>query len=54
MLAGIAVLLIGAPGLLGLLLLVAGMVLLGLALAGYPTIGALLEDRRSRRRRPRR
>lgn len=52
--AGIVVLVIGAPGLLGLLLIVAGMVLLGLVLGGYPSLAALLGDRGTRRRRRRR
>ncbi|MEV4421581.1 hypothetical protein AB0L40_16595 [Patulibacter sp. NPDC049589] len=53
--AGIAVMLIGAPGLLGVLLILAGMVLLGLVVTGHESVPALLRSRGvgGRRRRPR-
>lgn len=51
---GVVALIIGAPGLLGLLMIVIGMVVLGLALAGHSSPGAFFEERRAqRRRRPR-
>lgn len=52
-LAGVIILLVHAPALLGLLLIVIGMVVLGVLLAGYPSVVALVRDRRSGRR-PRR
>jgi hypothetical protein len=51
--AGIVVLVIGAPGLLGLLLLLVGVAVLGALLAGYSSVPELVRDRTARRR-PRR
>lgn len=52
---GVIVLLIGAPGPLGIFMIVVGMVMLGLSIAGHTSLPALLRERGSgRRRRPRR
>jgi fatty acid desaturase len=50
--AGVVALIVGAPGVLCLLMIVTGMVMLGLFSTGHETLPAFFEARRVNRRRP--